>query len=115
LDQKPTLIQDDARLLPRFRAGGELLERHRLSRLQAAALAEGTAGRDTAPAGPREQRSVKAEPGDLRGIPVIGCGVGGVSPGTSPESAISRVDRERAKLRRVVIDDGPREPMVAYG
>ena len=115
MDQQPTLSPNDARLLPRFRAGGELLERHRRDRAQAAALAEGTAGRQATPA-QREQRSVKAEPGDLRGIPVIGRGVGGVSPGTSPESAIDSVDRDRAKLRRVVIDDaGPREPMVAYG
>jgi hypothetical protein len=57
---------------------------------------------------------VKPEPGDLRGIPVIGPGVGGVSPGTSPESAIERVAREQERRRRVVIE-GPSEPMVAYG
>jgi hypothetical protein len=115
LDQKPNLIQDDARLMPRFRAGGELLERHRMSRAQAAALADGIADRGASDSG-REQRSAKAEPGDLRGIPVIGRGVGGASPGSSPESAISRVDRDRAARRRVVIaESGPREPMVAYG
>jgi len=43
---------------------------------------------------------VKAAAGDLRGIPVIGPGVGGVSPGTSPESAIGNVDRAAARRRR---------------
>lgn len=33
----------------------------------------------------RTAKVFKPEPGDLRGIPVVGEGVGGVSPGTNPE------------------------------
>lgn len=51
-------------------------------------------------------------PEDLRGIPAIGRGVAGVSPGTSPAAAISRLDRERERRARA---DVPVEPMVAYG
>jgi hypothetical protein len=41
MDPKPTTSMDDARLLPRFRAPGTLLERHRAGRAEAAALAGG--------------------------------------------------------------------------
>lgn len=56
--------------------------------------------------------------GELRGIPVQAEGVGGVSPGSSPGSDghLARLDSERARRRRVVIDERlPVEPMVAYG
>ena len=33
---------------------------------------------------------LKAEPGDLRGIPVLAKGVGGTSPGTRPGAFIDR-------------------------
>lgn len=38
----------------------------------------------------------KPEPGDLRGIPCLAKGVGGVSPGTSPEGALMAAERRRA-------------------
>jgi hypothetical protein len=49
---------------------------------------------DALPAAGR--RVFKSEAGDLRGIPVIGFGVGGVSPGSAPGSPASlrRIDRE---------------------
>lgn len=53
------------------------MERH-----QAAALL--AAGADSP--GPRP-RSAKAEPGDLRGIPVLARGVGGAIRGTSPHTS----------------------------
>lgn len=100
---------DEARLLPHVReSAGPVTDFQRMRRAQARALVENsTAG---------QRRVEKAEPGDLRGIPVIGEGVGGVSPGTSPESAITRVDRERARRRKVVIDESlPAPPLVAFG
>lgn len=57
-----------------------------------------------------DPRKVKSEAGDLRGIPVIGPGVGGVSPGTAPESALGRLDRERDRRARARL----MEPMVAF-
>jgi hypothetical protein len=92
-----------------MRDAGSVTDFQRMRRAQANALVENMPE-------PGQVRPEKAEPGDLRGIPVIGQGVGGVSPGTSPESAIDRVDRQRERRRRVVIEElGPREPMVAYG
>lgn len=85
---------------------GPFLERRRMERHQGAALASGLA---ESPAAAMPDRH-KAEPGDLRGIPVIGVGVGGVSPGTSPTSAIGRVDRQREQRRKTVLV----EPMVAF-
>jgi hypothetical protein len=35
--------------------------------------------------------TMKAEPGDLRGIPVMAKGVGGTQPGTRPDGFIDRV------------------------
>lgn len=35
-----------------------------------------------------KSKTFKPEPADLRGIPVVGPGVGGVQPGTNPESAV---------------------------
>lgn len=65
---------DDARLLPRYRPPGQLLERRRLERLQAHALT-------STPLDPRKPlRHELTKPGDpiaLRGIPVIGRGVTG--------------------------------------
>lgn len=80
MDRDPKLNVDEARILPRYRDTSPLLERHRLRRQQAIALAE------AASVTPLQKRVVKAEPGDLRGIPVIGAGVGGASPGTSPHT-----------------------------
>lgn len=88
---------DDARRLPRFREDGPLLKRDRLAREQAAALLAAISSSD---AGVAPGRQVKAEAGDLRGIPVIGPGVGGASPGTSPESSIGRLDRQLERERR---------------
>lgn len=98
----------DMRLLPRFREHAELrTEQARVLRSEASRAA--AAGLDV----PAMRAHTKAEPGDLRGIPVIGVGVGGVSPGTSPESSIGRLDRERDRRQRA--NAGPAEPMVAYG
>lgn len=82
---------DEARLLPRARSASELVSR---DREQVRALV------DSMPAPGRVRPFPKAEPGDLRGIPALARGVGGVSPGTSPESAIARVDRQREQRRR---------------
>lgn len=87
MDRDHTLNVDEARILPRYRDASPLLERHRLKRQQAIALAE-TAG-DT----PLPKRVTKAEPGDLRGIPVIGPGVGGASPGTSPHNRVFKLGK----------------------
>lgn len=46
--------------------------------------------------GPAMAKAAKAEPGELRGIPVIGQGVGGVSPHTQPEAeTIRRFERRK--------------------
>lgn len=40
-------------------------------------------------------KAAKAEPGDLRGIPVQAMGVGGCSPGTHPErTTLNRLTRQ---------------------
>lgn len=76
-----------------------------MERGQADALAAAASSAPAATMPPRH----KTEPGDLRGIPVIGCGVGGVSPGTSPTSVIGRIDREREQRRKTVL-----VPLVAF-
>lgn len=49
-------------------------------------------------------RICKPEPGDLRGIPAIGRGVSGASPGTRPDvDGVNRADRAMSV-----------EPMVAF-
>lgn len=40
---------------------------------------------------PAQARSAGGDPRRLRGIPVIGRGVGGTSPGTAPEGVIRRL------------------------
>lgn len=77
-----------------------------MRRSQAEALAACVDGNPAA----RGQRAVKPEPGDLRGIPVQARGVGGASPGSSPESVIERVAREQNRRARAMAD-----PMVAFG
>lgn len=91
---KPLTDLADARLLPRFQAASPILEHRLRDRSHAAALDAVLRDEPTGKAFPT--RSVKSEAGDLRGIPVIGRGVGGASPGTRPEDAIDRVDRQRA-------------------
>lgn len=94
---------DDARVLPRFRSAAvDGLEMRREQGLVLLAML------DESPlaVAPARVHSSKAEPGDLRGIPVIGVGVGGVSPGSSPGSpaSLARADRD---LER-------RKPLVGY-
>lgn len=104
--ERPLPPLDEARLLPGSRVtAGPFLERRRMERDQAAAV---SAAVEQSPSGAYPAR-FKSEPGDLRGIPVIGCGVGGVSPGTSPGSAIGKVDREREQRRKTVL-----QPLVAF-
>ncbi len=91
---KPTQtpIGEQARILPRFRA---LAERDRqqalvLQRAIGEAVSEERAV--TIPG-----RVILPSPADLRGIPAIGYGVGGVQPGTQPEAAcIRKMSREAA-------------------
>jgi hypothetical protein len=93
-DSFPRLSLDDARLLPRARTGGALVERGRLRRDQAVAL------RDSAGEQPGQRPiAARKDPQDLRGIPVIGPGVGGVSPGSNPESVIDRVSAEQDRRK----------------
>lgn len=73
------LSVDDARILPRLRAQGPFLERRVMERNQAQALAAALENENA-----RMPRLVKAEPGDLRGIPCLAKGVGGAVKGTSP-------------------------------
>lgn len=42
--------------------------------------------------GQRIELDQHANPGDLRGIPIVGHGIGGTSPGTNPYTAIDRLD-----------------------
>lgn len=79
LDRAPSQL-DDARILPRFRERARLVAGQREA-LQQAAEAAREEERET-----RLARTFVPEPGDLRGIPVVGRGVGGVSPGTQPET-----------------------------
>lgn len=44
----------------------------------------------------RSNEGVMVDPRELRGIPVVGIGVGGVSPGTQPERETIRRDRRSA-------------------
>ena len=76
---------DDARLLPHLRARART-ERRELVTKQAHVLREAIAANPTA-AIPTKTTAATAEPGDLRGIPVIGRGIGGASRGTQPETA----------------------------
>lgn len=83
---------DDARLLPRFRAGSSaLLERQRLERRQAAVLL--SVVEDEPEGKPLPLRHELTKPGDpraLRGIPAIGRAVGGAIAGTQPEREVTR-------------------------
>lgn len=80
---------DDARLLPRYRERGDLLEQRRRERQQAAVLLDTPA--PELPAAPL--RHLLTKPGDprqLRGIPAIGRSVTGAIPGTDPERTTIR-------------------------
>lgn len=68
---------DDARLLPHLRARRPEL---------VVSPDNGTTYVQTLQLGGKQARTAKAEPGDLRGIPVLAPGVGGTSPGTNPDS-----------------------------
>lgn len=89
---------DQARLRPHLRQRSRLEIRADLRRQQAAVLQAALAEN---PDAVRPDRHAKPEPGDLRGIPVVGHGVGGVQPGTQPEREATRLSGRR----RVVIDD----------
>lgn len=89
---------DEARLLPHLRERSRLLSAADLRRAQAAVLREALVDQ---PDAVLPGRFAKPAPGDLRGIPVVGDGVGGVQPGTQPEREAVR-GRGR---RRVVIED----------
>lgn len=88
MDRSPDNL-DDARLLPRFRERAQLIEAQRR-------VLHETASAATDPKLPHRQAI--GEPGDLRGIPVVGArGVGGVSPHTQPEQeTIRKLMREAA-------------------
>lgn len=68
--------------MPRYRAveRAAILTEQRTA-LVAIVVHEASVGR----AAELPSRVLPAEPADLRGIPVVGRGVGGVSPGTHPE------------------------------
>lgn len=44
-----------------------------------------------APGVDMSQATLSGDPRELRGIPVVGRGIGGVSPGTSPTSGLERM------------------------
>jgi hypothetical protein len=84
----PRMSVDEARLRPHLRA------------VRQAAVFEAEferAVRDgvdvSAPAS--NGRGFKPEPGDLRGVPIVGPGVGGVVAGTQPEAALLARERRR--------------------
>lgn len=78
---------DEARLLPRYRPTPMRI------------IPVESLGVDTLTLNTKAPTSAihKAEPGDLRGIPALAPGVGGVQPGTQPERAtIAKLSRTRA-------------------
>lgn len=80
--------------------GSPLLERHRMERAQAAAVDRALADN---PGGVHPRQPVaKAEPGDLRGIPVLARGVGGAVRGSTAAAAIDRAHRD-AERRKVMV------------
>jgi hypothetical protein len=89
---------DEARLLPRARSVSAV-ERFELERLQGAALVDGLDLRPDAVLPVVRPRLVAKDPQDLRGIPVVGMGIGGVSPGSKPgsDASLERLDRERER------------------
>lgn len=79
---------DEARLLPHLRSRAVLEQRVTLEHQQRTifrreyerAVAEGKR-----PVAAKRNEGVMIDPRELRGIPIVGKGVGGVSPGTQPE------------------------------
>lgn len=83
---------DASRLLPRYRADAALRQQQRTAlqrQAEAAYVEDRTVTMPT--------RTALPAPGELRGIPAIGMGVGGVIPGTQPEQAcVRKMGREAA-------------------
>jgi hypothetical protein len=86
--RRPPMSVDQARIRPHLRY---LCDRPLPLRLEHLAdqLPKGIA-----PAQP-PSRVFKPEPGDLRGIPIVGRKVGGVQPGTHPLGALLAKERRR--------------------
>ena len=80
---------DEARLMPRYRAPTPAEREARASLLagQRRALVDAAVSSARGASG---NADVAPEPGELRGIPVVGRGVSGASPGTHPEREVVR-------------------------
>ena len=80
---------DEARLRPHLRADRETGE------LPASAALDDVLEAEAELVRRRRGRVVVPSPGELRGLPALGWGVGGVQPGTQPEQALLAKERRR--------------------